>query len=47
MRKKLIAYEWLQDLLIAIACVGTLALMIWVIWFLYELVWAVRCAFGV
>ena len=46
MRKRRIP-EWLEGALIALASVILIAAMCWVIWFLYELVWTIKCAFGV
>lgn len=46
-RKKLIAYDWVQGLLMALAFGLLVAVGCWAAWFVYNLAWAFKCAFGV
>lgn len=46
-RKKLIAHDWVQGLLMALAFCVLTGVGCWVAWFVYNLAWAFRCAFGV
>lgn len=46
-RKKLIAHDWVQGLLIALACCLLVAEGCWVAWFVYNLAWAFKRAFGI
>lgn len=46
-RKRLISYEWVQSLLMVLTACVLVAAGCWVGWFVYELTWAFRCAFGI
>ena len=39
--------KMLEGLLLGIGAAAVIGATVWTMWFMYELVWALKCAFGV
>lgn len=46
MKRKTKVWSWVQDLLLGIACIAVVVIVGVLVWYLGELIWVFRCAFG-